>query len=91
MSVAAYINAEGLVLSTILIFNGVIKNPGFTNGLPVRSKIYMNLESFFISSKLFSQWLKVHFFQKKPPGSSLMVIQRMGILCKCWTMQLRMT
>lgn len=34
MSVVAYINADHLMLSSVLIFQGVRENPGLSNGLP---------------------------------------------------------
>lgn len=65
---------KALSFPSVLIFKGVRENPAFSNGLPPGSQIYMNPKSSYISSELFSKWLKEHFFPRKPPGKVLLVL-----------------
>lgn len=73
ISILACCNAEGVFLPPYCIFKGKNKKDEWHDGMPPGSRIRMSEKSAYVNSEIFFDWLKTHFFPKKPPGKVLLL------------------
>lgn len=74
ISVLSCCNAEGGYLPPYCIFKGKNKKDEWADGMPPGSRIKMSEKSAYVNSDIFLDWLKTHFFVKKPTGKVLLIL-----------------
>lgn len=74
ISVIACCNAEGSFLPPYCIFKGKNKKDEFADGMPPGSEVVMSQKSAYVNLQIFQNWIKDHFFPRKPHGKVLLVL-----------------
>lgn len=74
VSVLSCINAEGGYLPPYCVFKGKNIKTEWHDGLPPGSKIRMSEKSAYVTSDIFFDWLKNHFFTRKPRTTKVLII-----------------
>lgn len=74
ISLVACCNAEGSFLPPAVIMKGKNKKQEWEDALPPGSILFMSEKSAYINSKIFLQWLRLHFVPRKPQGKVLIIL-----------------
>lgn len=74
ITLVACCNAEGNFLPPAIIMKGKNKKQEWEDGLPPGSILFMSEKSAYINSKIFLQWLRLHFIPRKPQGKVLLIL-----------------
>lgn len=74
ITVIACCNAEGMFLPPVSIMKGKNKKQEWEDNMPPGSVVMMSEKSAYVNTAIFLNWLKNHFFPRKPAGKVLLIM-----------------
>ncbi|XP_063221784.1 uncharacterized protein LOC134530668 [Bacillus rossius redtenbacheri] len=74
ITVIACCNAEGVFLPPVSVMKGKNKKPEWEDNMPPGSIVMMSEKSAYVNTVIFFNWLKNHFFPRKPAGKVLLIM-----------------